>query len=189
MTGIHVRQPDPEVGERQTTEEQGGTIMPGTDLLEGKRVLVVDDEPDILDVLESLLPTCKVQKANSFEAAKELLESQPFDIAILDIMGVDGYRLLDISKGKGILAVMLTANALSVEDTIRSYKGGAASYLPKEEIGKIEIFLGDVLEAKKQGQHFWSRWLERLGSFYEDKFGADWQEKNKEFWRNFPYGW
>jgi CheY-like chemotaxis protein len=43
-------------------------------LLYNKRILIVDDEPDVLEVLESLLPDCDVVKATSFEVAKKLLE-------------------------------------------------------------------------------------------------------------------
>lgn len=160
--------------------------MSGEKLLKGKKVLLVDDEPDILETAASLLPMCEVEKAETFDAAKKCLESRPFDIAILDIMGVDGYKLLEIAKEKGVIPVMLTAHALSVEDTVRSFKGGAASYLPKDKLKDIEIFLEDILEAKEKGEHSWWRWLDRLGSFYERKFGPEWQEKDKDFWRKFP---
>jgi CheY-like chemotaxis protein len=33
-------------------------------LLEGKRILLVDDEPDVLDTLEDLLPMCITTKAS-----------------------------------------------------------------------------------------------------------------------------
>jgi len=39
------------------------------------------------------------------------LQTRPFDIAILDIMGVDGYGLLRVAKERGVVAVMLTAHA------------------------------------------------------------------------------
>ena len=58
-------------------------------LLEGKRILAVDDEPDILETLEALLPMCVIVKASTADQAQKLMESQSFDIAILDIMGVD----------------------------------------------------------------------------------------------------
>ena len=74
------------------------------------------------------------------------------------------------SKIKKVIAVMLTANALSVEDTMKSFKKGAASYVPKEEMGNITTFLDDILEAKEKGKHFWWRWFERLGSYYEKHF-------------------
>ena len=154
--------------------------------LEGKRVLIVDDEPDILETLEALLPMCRVAKAATFQEAEKLFETEYFDIAILDIMGVDGYKLLDMAKKKGVIPVMLTAHALSIENTIKSYKKGAASYVPKDEMFKIAVFLNDILEAKEKGENFWWRWLERLGSYYEKKFGKDWQGEEKDFWRNFP---
>ena len=160
--------------------------MTNGNLLDGKKILIVDDEPDVLETLEELLSMCKLVKATTFDEAKEDLEKQYFDLAILDIMGVDGYRLLEIAKNKNVIPVMLTAHALSVEDTVKSYKGGAASYLPKDEMDNIATYLNDILEAKDKGQHFWWRWLDRLGSFYERRFGADWQEKDKDFWRRFP---
>ena len=91
--------------------------MPSRNLLEGKKILIVDDEPDILETLEDLLPAGQIVKAETFEAAKALLESEPFDIAILDIMGVSGYDLLEIAAEKKVTAVMLTARALG-PDTV-----------------------------------------------------------------------
>jgi len=131
-------------------------------LLDGKKILIVDDEPDVLESLEELLPMCDVVKASTFNEAKELLESQYFDMAVLDIMGVDGYKLLEIAKDRKVIAVMLTAHALSVDDTVKSYKDGAASYVPKDEMVNIAVFLEDILEAKEKGGNFWWRWLDRL---------------------------
>jgi DNA-binding NtrC family response regulator len=155
-------------------------------LLEGKRILAVDDEPDILETLEALLPMCLVVKASTADQAKQLMDSQSFDIAILDIMGVDGYKLLEVARKKKIIAVMLTAHALSVESTIKSFKGGAAFYVPKDEMAKIETFLTDILEAESKGESSWWRWLDRLGAYYEKKFGREWQKDDKDFWRKFP---
>jgi DNA-binding NtrC family response regulator len=156
-------------------------------LLEGKRILIVDDEPDILDTLEDLLPMCDVSRASSFDEAKRLLDMEHFDIAILDIMGVAGFKLLEIANKKKIMAVMLTAHALSPENTVRSFREGAASYVPKDEMGHITTFLNDILEAKQRGKKPWWRWLERFGSYFERRFGSDWQSKDKEFWDKFNF--
>ena len=102
--------------------------------LEGKRILIVDDEPDILDSLEDLLSMCNVTKASNFQDVKACLQNQYFDITVLDIMGVEGYDLLEIANKKNIPAAMLTANAISPENLVKSFKEGAASYLPKEEM-------------------------------------------------------
>lgn len=157
------------------------------DLINGQKILIVDDEPDVLDALEEFLPMCDLTKAMTFEEAKEHLEGQAFDLAILDIMGVDGYHLLAIAKEKGVIPVMFTAHALSPEHTARSYKEGAASYIPKEEMANIRVFLNDILEAKEKGENFWWRWLDRLGPFYDRTFGPDWQEKDKDFWKKLTY--
>lgn len=154
--------------------------------LEGKEILVVDDENDILDSVDELLPMCEVTKASTFEEAKGLLETRFFDFVILDIMGVDGYGLLDIANQRGMIAVMLTAHALSVEDTVKSFKKGAASYLPKDEMTNIAMFLTDILEAREKGENFWWRWLDRMGAYYDRKFGPEWKEKDGDFWKKFP---
>jgi DNA-binding response OmpR family regulator len=86
-------------------------------LLKGKKILVVDDEPDILETLEELLYMSDVTKASTFEEAKKLLETRPFDIAILDIMGVGGFYLLGIANREKVIGVMLTAHALSPRKT------------------------------------------------------------------------
>ena len=154
-------------------------------LLKGKKVLLVDDELDVLETLEDLLTLCQVVKASSFEEAKTHLENQVFDLAILDIMGVDGYTLLEIAIRKKVIAVMLTAHALSLQDTVQSFRGGAAYYIPKDRMKDIVMYLTDILEAKEKGERFWWRWLDRFGSYYDKKFGPDWRKGDEEFWRNF----
>lgn len=155
--------------------------------LENKRILIVDDEPDVLDSLEELLDMSTVVRAQSFEEADRLLNEQSFDIAILDIMGVDGYQLLETANKKDIVTVMLTAHALSPDNIKKSYLGGACSYIPKEEMINIETFLLDVLTAKKEGKNPWTSWYKRLAFFCEKKFGKDWDKDEKEFWEKMIY--
>jgi len=157
----------------------------GNDWLSNKRILIVDDEPDVLESLKELLPMCDVVEASNFEEAKRLLEVEYFDMAVLDIMGVDGYKLLEIAGERRVIPVMLTAHALSVEDTIKSFREGAASYVPKEEMANIAAYLNDILDAKEQGKSFWWRWLDRFASYYDKKFGPDWKNDDPEFWRKF----
>lgn len=155
--------------------------------LENKKILIVDDEPDVLDSLEELLDMATVVRAGSFEEADRLLKEETFDIAILDIMGVDGYQLLETANRKQVVTVMLTAHALSPENIKKSYLGGACSYIPKEEMINIETFLLDVLKAKQAGKNPWTSWYRRLASFCEEKFGRDWDKDEKEFWEKMIY--
>lgn len=156
-------------------------------LLQNKRILIVDDEPDVLETLEDLLPMCQIQKAGSYAEAKKLLEEAYFDMAILDIMGVDGYKLLELAQEKNVIGVMLTAHALDIQNIKRSYREGAASYLPKEEMQNIRTYLNDILEAKEQGKHLWWRWFDRLGAYFSRKFGPNWEQEDKEFWDKLKY--
>ncbi|MCF8127121.1 MAG: response regulator [Deltaproteobacteria bacterium] len=155
-------------------------------LLDGKKILVVDDEADILDILEELLEMCDVVKASTFEEAKNLLESQYFDMAILDIMGVNGYGLLEIANNKDVPAVMLTAHAFTPGNLLRSVKEGADSYLPKEEMGNIAIFLNDIFEAIEKGKDPWGPWQKKLPeSYFEKRWGAMAKDTTQDFWDQF----
>jgi CheY-like chemotaxis protein len=157
--------------------------MDAEKIIKGKRVLIVDDEEDILETLVELLDMCELDKASSFEEAKKLMEENYYDIAVLDIMGVQGYDLLKIARSRNIPALMLTAHALTSEDLKRSADEGAAYYAPKDEIGKIRLFMADVFEAIEGKKSPWQKVFERLGSFYDRKFnGTEWREKRKEYW-------
>jgi len=46
--------------------------------IENKKILIVDDEPDVLDSLEELLDMCTTTRAQSFEEANHLLETRDF---------------------------------------------------------------------------------------------------------------
>jgi len=150
--------------------------------LDNKKLLIVDDEPDILETLIMLLPMCDIDTASSFDDAWDMLGSKFYDLAILDIMGVDGYRLLSLAQERDITAVILTAHALSPEDAKRSFEGGAVFYIPKDEMVNIETYLNDILADKEKGRNPQKRWLDRFADFFTRRFGPGWQEKDKEFW-------
>lgn len=150
------------------------------DLLKDKKILIVDDEPDVLDTLEDLLSMCEVVKAGSFEEAKKQFETQSFDIAVLDIMGVNGYELLKIAVAKKVTTVMLTAHALSPEDTMKSFRGGAAYYVPKDKIAEMETILANILDLKKKGKNTWMPFVGWAEAYYSAKFGPKWEKHKKE---------
>ena len=152
-------------------------------MLKGRKILIVDDEKDILDSLIELLDMCRIDTATSFEDGKRLLENETYDVAILDIMGVKGFELLDIANQHEIPAVMLTAHALSEESLKKSAENGASYFAPKDEINNIDLFVADVIEAKEKKKNPWVKWFERLGSFYDKRFhGTNWREQEKKFW-------
>ncbi len=156
--------------------------------LKGKKILIVDDEPDVLATLEEILDMCDLVKSTNFEDSKRLVETESYDIVILDIMGVDGYRLLNIANKRKLTAVMLTAHALDPENAAKSFNEGASFYVPKDKIGSIASYLEDVLEAKESGKSTWWSWLERIGNnYFVDRFGPNWKDQDKEFWKKLDY--
>ena len=69
-------------------------------ILNHKKLLIVDDEPDVLAVVEQEIlqgcPDSKIDKASNYDNAAEFLKSKDYDLVILDIMGVRGFDLLEI---------------------------------------------------------------------------------------------
>ena len=159
--------------------------MSSTKLLMGKKILVVDDEPDVLESLIELLDMCKIDTASTFEEGKKRLEAESYDIAILDIMGVDGFELLKVANKEKIPALMLTAHGLSEENLKKSAEEGACYYAPKEKMHDIQLFVADVLEALEKNKSTWVRVFERLAGYYDRRFlGTNWREQEQKFWKN-----
>ena len=154
-------------------------------ILNGKRILAVDDEPDVLTVLEGEVldgaPRCKFDKATTYQEAVEKMMSWTYDVVILDIMGVRGFDLLELAVSRNFPVAMLTAHALTPEALRRSFEMKARSYLPKEKLGEIVPFLEDVL--KYEYLPGWKRLLEKLKGFFDDKFESDWEKKTGLEWR------
>jgi len=150
--------------------------------LKEKVVLVVDDEPDVLDTVADELDMCIVHKAQDYDTALQYLLSYTYDIVILDIMGVNGFELLKTSVDRGFPAVMLTAHAVTPEALKKSIKLGAVSFLPKERISDLTEFLEDVVLGG--GKPLWIKFFDKLGAYFNQRFGPDWKEKDK-FFREF----
>ena len=157
-------------------------------ILNGKRILAVDDEPDVLAVLEEEIlascPNCKVDKATTYEEAVTKLGSQVFDIVILDIMGIRGFDLLDVAVKRNLPVAMLTAHALNPEALKHSIQMGARAYLPKEKLGEIVPFLEDIL-SERDSLTGWARLMKKLESYFNSRWGEYWKKKDAEFWKEF----
>ena len=147
--------------------------------LKDKFILVVDDEPDILETVEEELDMCLIRKATDYETAMQYLASYTFDIVILDIMGVNGFELLKDAVSRSFPTVMLTAHALSPESLKKSIKLGAVSFLPKEKMPELRLFLEDVVMGG--GKPVWQKIFDKLGDYFNKRFGPDWKEQDRFF--------
>ena len=157
----------------------------GSNLLSGKRILAVDDERDVLEILGEELDDygAELDRASTYEEGIQKMSSLTYDLVILDIMGVRGFELLEIAVTKELPVVMLTAHALSPEALKKSIELGARAYLPKDQLGQIAPFLEDVLTLSFQSG--WKSLFAKLGSFFGKRFGPEWRKSEKEFWEKF----
>ena len=159
--------------------------MEAPDILENKKILVVDDEPDILETLEELLYMCSVDTASTFEEAIQFLRNNTYDAAVLDIIGVKGYDLLEITNRLQIPSLTLTAHALTPDNLKKSIEKGADAYIPKDKLADISTFVEDVLTARKKGEKSQIKWFSLLEPMFNKLFGEGWKKTEKDFWDEF----
>ena len=125
-------------------------------------IVVCDDEPDIRDTVGEYLELqgYRVSRADGGAALRTLVEAEPIDVVILDIMmpGEDGLSLARFLRERGGTAIiMLTASGETV-DRIIGLEMGADDYLAKpvdlrELLARIKAVLrrtaGSAGEGKK----------------------------------------
>ena len=147
--------------------------------LKDKIILVVDDEPDILETVAEEFDMCLLHKADNYNTAIQYLISYTYDIVILDIMGVNGFELLKTSVERGFPTVMLTAHALTPDALKKSIKLGAVTFLPKDKMPELRSYLEDVVLG--EGKPIWQKLFDKMGEYFNKRFGPDWKEKDKFF--------
>ena len=122
----------------------------------GKKILLVDDEEDILDFLELILEEqgYSVLKATSGREALAAAQMNRPELILLDIMmpEMDGWEVLKLLKAdeevSHIPVAMLTART-EMKDKIQGLQEGAIDYIckpfaTKELLDKLEIILAQV---------------------------------------------
>jgi len=111
-------------------------------------IMVVDDQPDILDIAKTILERSGhvVQTADSGMKVFSLLEEKKPDLIILDVVmpHMDGLEVLERLKGtaetSSIPVILLTAK-VQKENMLRGYKLGADYYIPKP-FNSAQLFNG-----------------------------------------------
>lgn len=115
------------------------------------RILIVEDEPDLLDALKKQLQSCgySVDACGDGLDAEHYLEMASYDAVVLDIMlpGIDGLELLRRMRAKGDKTHVLLLTALdSIENKVRGLDAGADDYLVKpfafdELLARLRVLL------------------------------------------------
>ena len=118
------------------------------------KVLLVDDKPENLLALESLLKNPEIHffRATSGVKALELLLDHDFALALLDVQmpEMDGFELAELMRGtqqtRAIPIIFITAGAQDRFSAFRGYEKGAVDFLfkpldPHVVKSKVQIFL------------------------------------------------
>lgn len=120
-----------------------------------KRILIVDDEPDVVETLQVRLgqEDYECLTAHDGNSGFELVSTEKPDLVILDIMlpGMDGFkvaRLLKFQKELRHIPIIMLSARDKDEDRLMGEQTGANYYITKpfsmeELVGIVKGFLGD----------------------------------------------
>jgi len=129
-------------------------------MTEKKRILVVDDQTEILDVTALVLESAgyDISKANSGDDALERLAREAFDLVLLDINmpGMDGWETLRLLRADDqldqVVVVMFSVKG-EVADKVHSLQEGAAGYVTKPfVVDDLVERIGRALDCREEGR-------------------------------------
>ena len=119
-----------------------------------KRVLLVDDEPNILTAVEFILKQqgLEIDKAMNGERALRKMDIFKPDIIILDVMmpGMSGFEVAKVIRSnpayEDVRIIFLTAKG-TMEDKMNGYANGGEIYLTKPfENSELISIINEVVE-------------------------------------------
>lgn len=115
------------------------------------RILIVEDEPDLLDALKKQLQSSgySVDGCSNGLDAEDYLKMATYDAVVLDIMlpGIDGLTLMKKMRAEGNTTHVLLLTALdSIENKVNGLDAGADDYLVKpfaydELLARLRVLL------------------------------------------------
>jgi len=128
-----------------------------------KTILVVDDEIGTRESLKMILKTdYQVFLAKNAEETFQQLETQPFDLILLDIIlpDMDGLRVLEKIKQKDPeqMVIMITATK-TIKTAVEAMKLGAYDYVTKPfDVDELRLIISRALSTqalKEENQRLW----------------------------------
>jgi len=121
-----------------------------------KKILIVDDEPDVRQMLKFKLETngYKINEADNGLAAVMMVQKDPPDLIILDLMlpKIDGFRVCSLikrdSKHYGSIPVIILTARAGENDELLAKESGADIYVTKPL--NLDLLLLKVKELLKE---------------------------------------
>jgi response regulator RpfG family c-di-GMP phosphodiesterase len=123
-------------------------------MIEGTKILVVDDNPEVISVLGDFLELngCEIYEATCGSEALEMLKKKDVEIVILDVQlpDINGITLIDTIKvSKPTTAVIMATGYYDPNFVIDAMKKGASDFLLKPfEFDKLMLVMMRVLRER-----------------------------------------
>lgn len=114
------------------------------------RLLIVDDEWNMRNLIKIYLRDEPVQitEAENGREALALIENEPFDLVILDIMmpDLDGWEVCQAIRQKSSIPILMLTARTDVKDIVRGLNEGADDYVtkpfvPEEFVARVHALL------------------------------------------------
>ncbi len=122
-----------------------------------QRALIVDDEPDIRELLEITLGRMKLdtRSARNVKEAREFLAAEPFDLCLTDMRLPDGTGLDLVQhiqqRHPQVPVAMITAYG-SLDTAVNALKAGAFDFLTKPvDLGRLRELVAAALRLRTSG--------------------------------------
>ncbi len=135
--------------------------------------LVIDDEPDICELLSLTLGRMDIrtETAEDVAGAKALLQEHDFDICLTDMRLPDGDGLELVewmqSNAAGVPVAVITAHG-NVETAVQALKLGAFDFISKPlDLGNLRTIVGNALRVRRPGDESGSKLLGESSQIHE----------------------
>jgi YesN/AraC family two-component response regulator len=141
-------------------------LAPGADR-DFNTILVVDDDPGTLEmharIVQAQSPSHRVLKARNGLEALDMLQREPLDLVLLDLMmpGLDGFGVLEAMRSRDatrdVAVIVLTGQVLTENDMARLNHGVATVlskglFSPEETLAHVDAALERNRELSQQAQ-------------------------------------
>jgi two-component system response regulator HydG len=136
------------------------------------KILLIDDEPDILHVVSFLLRTegFDVETASSAEQALQMLSQTTYDLAVSDYLmpSMDGIQLLQKVRGKKDYTpfIFFSGNADNTHE-LKMTGLGAYQMLPKSQVKNLAVVISSTLKSDAEFKQIISNKTEEQDEFLE----------------------
>ena len=121
-----------------------------------EKILIIDREQDILTTMDAILTSegYRIRSTQSYEKAIGIIQSEPFDLVIMDIGirgGMGGHEAIrQIKKLDGNMEVIVLTGSVSIENAVKALRRkGAFDFLAKP-LEDVEQLISTVKAALKK---------------------------------------